>query len=364
MKSIEKRFKRVETHLLRTNEQVFKLGKRAELADSAGEITLNSHLNAQSSLTVLVAEIKERMSFLSQKEEKSQALASDSEKDLGFSLSGIGEALEVKKLRWFDVVSGSLLLVEGVIGYQLFMEYLGDETLANIALALSIALITAFVGWIIKKSLKKLPDFFFYIYLTIFMVTTVVFVFQLADLRSVQSFSEFLNVANNPASTMNENSNEESVWFTVSKLGMLFFGGAVLSAFFRKPSEEREADKLTNLYGETNNLNKELSKLSNLDKRADGLLKELNSKNETEVYLKGIRNYLDGLEKASPLFSMNSSGARQNRRIEAHNLIKKLKASSIPNKTKPKKGLDAYEGLKYRATKGSSVNDIPPIFGK
>lgn len=217
-----------------------------------------------------------------------------------------------------DYIVYLLLAAEAYIGFNLFLTYLGDKTLTNIIFAIAISCIVMFLALILEWALKHLPSYTKYIYFFITVVSAGFFIFELAGLRETISFSD---IANDTDKAMEHS----DLWFNLSLLSTLLFGGPTLKAFMKEPLLVKEAEEITKLYQKLEDLKEQKKKCEQevgVQKEKLRQLKKINQK--TYVY-HALSSYLKGTEKRFNLFHSKPKFIKDGIKHDVSKRLKDLK---------------------------------------
>lgn len=213
-----------------------------------------------------------------------------------FQITGLVEALALTRSRKSDIIVWVLLALEGIYGYWLFKEILGDESFANTIMSALVGGMVIFISWLLTKIPEIFEDNYFkYIYGILSALFAAVFVYFLAQERgaSVDAVVSFDNMREGLAIK-----DTSSFLFALSLLCTLLFGTALFSVLSREPRRLYEAKKFIAAYTPVLVKENELTRLNTERSKLESSLKKLENLSDHDIKTLVCQAYSEGLSSS------------------------------------------------------------------
>ncbi|OUS00302.1 hypothetical protein A9Q84_00180 [Halobacteriovorax marinus] len=190
-------------------------------------------------------------------------------------------AKSIVKLDLSDSIIAIIYILEFVIGYKLYIEYLADATISSQIEACVMAAIPLFIGYVLKEILQVVPKVFHYLTYVSTVLSVCTLLYILSIVRSEHG-----------------NSSIEQ-YLSISMLVSCILIGLSVFVCSKDPHLYRDCKKLIKARKKLTDSENDINKISEILNETNCLLNNLDLIKDSAVKEIALSKYLEGLEEAS-----------------------------------------------------------------
>ncbi len=227
------------------------------------------------------------------------------------TIHSIEEAHGAKKKKWIDYIVWPFFFFEAIIGYALFINYLGSGKWYNHVIALVLSIMIALGSFLLKSYAYKYHKWLGNICVIFALLFLVGLIFVAGTSRDVKKYDisklDTTKLENNLGNSVNYNgplkkTGEVSLSFDKNELKNLFmllflvFASAALPIAFGNPKKEKDAQELLNAAKVKIELERKLEDYHTQYDRLNSTLDSLKNTSSAELELNALTHYMLGLQ--------------------------------------------------------------------
>jgi len=229
------------------------------------------------------------------------------------TVHSIEEAKGLKKKAWVDWVTLPLFVFEALIGYFLYINYMGTDQWYNHLIAAGIGGIVAFAAYLLKRWAYNHHKWGGRLVTTITIFTFAILLGLLSTQREVTTYKRYemgpgkmekvkgkdgkmtqrFNGVVKEKGTVKVMSKDELKYFVL--LLLLVCGNAALPILVGHPQKEKDAKELLNAAKVKMDLEKEMEDLLTINDSVNSQIDKLKSLDSTQLEINALTHYMEGL---------------------------------------------------------------------
>ena len=229
------------------------------------------------------------------------------------TVHSIEEAKGVKKKAWVDWVTIPLFIFEAIIGYFLYINYMGTDQWYNHLIAAGIGAVVAFAAYLLKRWAYNHHKWGGRIVTTITIFSFAILLSLLSTQREVTTYKRYemgpgkmekvkgsdgkmtqrFNGVVKEKGTVKVMSKDELKYFIL--LLLLVCGNAALPILIGNPQKEKDAKDLLNAAKVKMELEKEMETLLTINDSVNSNIDKLKTLTPSQLEIDALTHYMEGL---------------------------------------------------------------------